>query len=155
MKKQDKSRYEVEQHLLPQELYTSGPRLLSRLLHDANGVMHDLYAAAGISDLDYVFRETYKVCTKDFGSVLIVRIEMPEPQDCGLCRAVYLCYCDRDGDNLYFTSELANNGKYALYCRQETGRQLCSAEAPDDLAEELDLVAAEYWDISVKDCCQK
>ena len=76
MKKQDKSRYEVEQHMLPQELYTFGPRLLSRLLHDANGVMHDLYAEAGISDLDYVFRETYKVCTQNFGAALIVHIEI-------------------------------------------------------------------------------
>ena len=77
--------------------------------------------------------------------MLIVRIEMPEPQNCGLCRAVYLCYRDRNGDNLYFTSELTDKGKYALYCRQETGRQLCCDDAPDDLAEELDLLANEYW----------
>lgn len=50
---------------------------------------------------------------------------------------------------MYFTSELADNGKYALYCRQETGRQLCSAEAPDDLTEELDLVANEYWKVCI------
>ena len=35
MKIQREPRYEVEQYLLPQELYTSGPMLLSKIIGDA------------------------------------------------------------------------------------------------------------------------
>ena len=39
MKIQREPRYEVEQYLLPQELYTSGPMLLSKIIGDANPVI--------------------------------------------------------------------------------------------------------------------
>ena len=94
MKIQREPRYEVEQYLLPQELYTSGPMLLSKIIGDANPVMRDFYARAGEESIRYSFEETHRVYYRDDCSVLVIRIGMPEPEHDHLSRAVYLCYCD-------------------------------------------------------------
>ena len=116
MKIQREPRYEVEQYLLPKELYTSGPMLLSKIIGDANPVMRDFYARAGEESIRYSFEETHRVYYRDDCSVLVIRIGMPEPEHDHLSRAVYLCYCDRNGENLYFMSELAADGRYLLCC---------------------------------------
>lgn len=141
-------RYVVERYLLPDELYTSGPMLLSRILGDANPVMQRLYAEAGEESIRDSFAETHRVYyrEKDKASILVIRVAMPTPQTPLQSRAVYLCYCDRNGENLYFTSELAQTGQYFLCCRPDSERirhMLC-CDAPDDAGKEFDMVADRY-----------
>ena len=153
MKMQREPRYEVEQYLLPKELYTSGPMLLSKIIGDANPVMRDFYARAGEESIRYSFEETHRVYYRDDCSVLVIRIGMPEPEHDHLSRAVYLCYCDRNGENLYFMSELAADGRYLLCCRPDSERirhMLCK-DAPEDDSTEFDIVADLYGELVIKD----
>lgn len=142
-------RYTVEQHLLPEELYTSGPMLLSKILGDPNPVMQQFYARAGVESIRDSFAETHRVYYKDKASILVIRVEMPTPKEALRCRAVYLCYCDRNGENLYFTSELAETGQYFLCCRPDSGRirHVICCDAPDDIGAEFDAVADSYWEL--------
>lgn len=130
-------RYVVAQYLLPDELYTSGPMLLSRILGNANPVMQWFYAEAGEESIQDSYAETHKVYyrDKDDAPILVIRIEMPAPKESLQSRAVYLCYCDRNGENLYFTSELGKTGKYFLCCRPDSERirhTLC-CDAPENV----------------------
>lgn len=146
---QEDRRYVVEQYLLPDELYTSGPMLLSRMLCDVQAVMEEFYS---IAEADYpgpVFEENHRVYYRDGASILIIRIGMPAPKDALLSRAVYLCFCDKNGENLYFTSELAETGKYFLCCRPDSQiitHMLC-CDAPQDAGKEFDMVADRYWEL--------
>ena len=47
---QKDKRYMVEQHLLPSELYTSGPTLLYRVMGNVNAEMKRFYERAGADD---------------------------------------------------------------------------------------------------------
>ena len=85
--------------------------------------------------------------------MLVIRIGMPEPEHDHLSRAVYLCYCDRNGENLYFMSELAADGRYLLCCRPDSERirhMLCK-DAPEDDSTEFDMVADLYGELVIKD----
>ncbi len=152
MKLQIDPRYEVEQHLLPQELYTSGPMLLSRILGDVNSVMQGFYNKAGATN-NYCFEETHKVYYRGYCSLLVIRIGMPEPEHDHLSRAVYLCYCDKNGENLYFMSELSASGRYVLCCRPEGKKpmHILCMDAPEDATDEFGKVADLYWELVMDD----
>ena len=152
MEIQREPRYEVEQYLLPQELYTSGPMLLSKIIGDANPVMRGFYARAGEESIRYSFEETHRIYYRDDCSVLVIRVGMPKPEHDHLSRAVYLCYCDRNNENLYFTSELATDGRFFLCCRPDSERirhMLCN-DAPEDASTEFDMVADLYGELVIK-----
>lgn len=148
MKPQTDRRYIVEQHLLPNWLYQSGPLLLNQILKGVGPIMTKLYSDAGAKTPDpNAFTGTYRVFCRGDISVLILRIGMPQPKGVLLSRAVYLCYCSKNGDDLYFMSELAENGQYLLCCKPNSKKikhMLC-CEAPGDINEEFELVADRYW----------
>ena len=152
MKPQTDKRYVVEQHLLPSRLYESGPFLLNRLLKGVGAVMEQMYFEAGAEFPNSKdFTESCRVFCKDDISVLILRIGMPEPKGVPLSRAVYLCYCSKNGEDLYFTSELAESGQYLLCCRPNSKRikHILCCEAPDDVNEEFEMVADRYWHLAI------
>ena len=154
MKPQTNKRYVVEQYLLPDRLYTSGPLLLNQLLKGADPVMEQLYFEAGAEySAKSCFTETYRVFCRDDTSLFVLRIGMPAPDGALLSRAVYLCYCSKNGDDLYFTSELAENGQYLLCCRPDSEkiRHILCCEAPDDIEKEFEMVADFYWELVIDD----
>lgn len=146
------NRYVVEQYLLPGELYTSGPMLMLRLMQDVNAVMEEVYAVAEAEYPGPVFSETHRVYYRDPGSMLIIRVEMHTPEEALLSRAVYFCYNDRNGENQYFTSELAATGKYFLCSRPDSDviQHMLICDAPGDANEEYDLVADRYWKLVIE-----
>ena len=154
MKPQTNKRYVVEQYLLPDRLYTSGPLLLNQLLNGVDSVMEQLYYEAGAEHpAQNDFTETYRVFCRGDTSLLVLRIGMPESDGELLSRAVYLCYCSKNGDELYFTSELAENGQYLLCCRpdSEVIRHILCCEAPNDIDKEFEMVADFYWELVIDD----
>ena len=147
MKKETNPRYAVEQRLLPEELYSSGPMLLSKIIGDANPVMQNVYKKAGAEATNSFF-ETHKVFYLDFASVLVIRVDMPEPSCPGECRAAYFCYCDRNGENLYFTSEKDSAGAFVLCCIPEGSiKHILCGKAPENTKEEMELVAKYYKEL--------
>ena len=147
------NRYVVEQRLLPTELYSSGAMLLTRVLGDVNLVMEHHYAVAGAEYPKGPFSETHRVYYHDEISVLIIRIEMPVPESALHSRAVYLCYSDKNGKNLYFTSELTEAGKYVLCCRPGIGtiKRIFCGDTPEGVPDEFDKVADNYWGLVIND----
>ena len=147
------NRYAVEQRLLPTELYSSGAMLLTRVLGDVNLVMEHHYAVAGAEYPKGPFSETHRVYYYDEISVLIIRIEMPVPESALHSRAVYLCYSDKNGKNLYFTSELTEAGKYVLCCRPGIGtiKRIFCGDTPEGVPDEFDKVADNYWGLVIND----
>ena len=95
----------------------------------------------------------YRVYYHDEISVLIIRIEMPVPDVALHSRAVYLCYSDKNGENLYFTSELTEAGKYVLCCRPGSGtiKRILCGDAPEAVPDEFDKVADNYWGLVIND----
>lgn len=147
------NRYVVEQRLLPTELYSSGAMLLTRVLGDVNLVMEHHYAVAGAEYPKGPFSETHRVYYHDEISVLIIRIEMPVPESALHSRAVYLCYSDKNGKNIYFTSVLAETGKYVLCCRAGIGtiKRIFCGDTPEGVPDEFDKVADNYWGLVIND----
>lgn len=147
------NRYVVEQRLLPTELYESGAMLLMRVLGNVNPVMEYFYAEAGAKQTKGSFSEMHRVYYHDGISVLIIRIEMPVPEASLHSRAVYLCYSDKSGENLYFTSELTEAGKYVLCCRPGSGtiKRILCGDAPEAVPDEFDKVADNYWGLVIND----
>ena len=119
----DDHRYQVEQSLLPKELYTVGPALMSRLLKYVDSVMEYLYAKTGEEISGVAFEESHRIYTRDEFSTLVIHIGMPAPTAPVLSRATYLCYCEKNGEALYFTSELS---KESLINAQNTPPTLSS-----------------------------
>ena len=146
-------RYVVEQLLLPEKLYSSGPLLLANVLKGVNPFMERLYIEANANYPGPLFKETHRIYVRDDISILVIRIEMPTPSSALLSRAVYLCYCSKNGEDLYFTSELSSSGEYFLCCRPDGGRikHLRCCDAPKDTAKEFDLVADHYWELVIND----
>lgn len=147
------NRYVVEQRLLPTELYSSGAMLLTRVLGDVNLVMEHHYAVAGAEYPKGPFSETHRVYYHDEISVLIIRIEMPVAESALHSSAVYLCYSDKNGKNLYFTSELTEAGKYVLCCRPGIGtiKRIFCGDTPEGVPDEFDKVADNYWGLVIND----
>ena len=84
---------------------------------------------------------------------MIIRIEMPVPESALHSRAVYLCYSDKNGKNLYFTSELTEAGKYVLCCRPGIGtiKRIFCGDTPEGVPDEFDKVADNYWGLVIND----
>ena len=152
MKKVRNTRLHVEQHLIPAALYSDGPMLLYRLMGDATAEIRKFYSQAGIENLDLFVQENHRVYYREDTSVLVIRIGMPDPEDVLQSRAVYLCYCSKNGDNLYFSSELAEEGNYLLCCKPDSKifHMICG-DAPDDTQKEFDMVADCYWELMIND----
>ena len=142
-------RYIVEQHLLPRRLYSSGALLLYEIMCCAPEVIRKMYAEAGSTEslTASMCIETHRVFYEKDSSLLVIRVGMPEPDEVLLSRAVYLCYHDRGGDPLYFTSERAADGTYFLCVRDSSGTRYLLGEAPKEAEEELCQVAQHYWSI--------
>ena len=155
MEKEWDTRYYVEQYLLPQELYSSGPMLITKMIGDPVPALRELFIRGKAEDLPQpeLYREDHRVFYKDDESILVIRIKMPAPTAVARSRAVYLCYSDRSGDNLYLMSELNSQGQFFLCCKPDPEygiMHLLCGDAPAELDEEFDLVAEQYWSL-VKD----
>lgn len=152
MKKVRNTRLHVEQHLIPAALYSDGPMLLYRLMGDATAEIRKFYSQAGIENPNLFVHENHRVFYRDETSVLVIRIAMPKPEQVLHSRAVYLCYCSKNGDNLYFTSELAKAGSYLLCCKPDSNiAHMICGDAPDEEQKEFDMVANRYWELMIND----
>ena len=144
-------RYFIEHKALPSNLYSEGARLLSRFMISGKNAVLDYYKKAdattsydcpfSLGDFDVNFR-TY---IRDDDSCMVLRIEMPEPEQPLLCRAVYLCYGTRGGYELYVTSELAEDGSYYICAWMERGQHINFGDAPADPSDEMDMAAELFW----------
>ena len=76
---------------------------------------------------------------------MVLRVEMPEPEQPLLCRAVYLCYGTKGGYELYVTSELAEDGSYYICAWSDHGAHHNFGEAPADPNDEMDMAAELFW----------
>ena len=146
-------RYAVEQYALPALLYSSGPMLLLRMMGTQGAEMIKIYNSFGekadgfscpYTEAD--FTETHTVFDREDDSVLVIRIGMPQPERALQSRAVYLCYGRKGGDNLYVTSELNVDGGFFLCGRLEGEVHVNFGDAPEKAKEELDRVAALFWE---------
>ena len=153
MKAQKGRRHAVEQILLPHDLYSHGPTLLHEALRNINILMEGYYKSACADYPGPVFESTLREYVRDNDSVLIIRIGMPAPETAMLSRSVYLCFSDKDQDNLYLTSELAKDGRYYLCCRPYSKiiRHMICADAPENAADEFDMIAGLYWELVIQD----
>lgn len=144
-------RYFIEHKALPSNLYSEGARLLSRFMISGKNAVLDYYKKADattsydclftLDDFDVNFR-TY---IRDDDSCMVLRIEMPEPEQPLLCRSVYLCYGTRGGYELYVTSELAEDGSYYICAWTERGQHFNFGDAPADPSDEMDMAAELFW----------
>ncbi len=146
-------RYAVEQYALPALLYSSGPMLLLRMMGTQGAEMIKIYNSFGekaegfscpYAEAD--FTETHTVFDREDDSVLVIRIEMPQPEQVLQSRAVYLCYGQKGGDNLYVTSELNTDGGFFLCGRLEDDIHVNFGAAPETGKKELEKVAALFWE---------
>ena len=66
---------------------------------------------------------------------------------------MYLCYSDTNGENLYFTSELTEAGQHVLCCRPGSGtiKRILCGDAPEEVPDEFDKVADNYWGLVIND----
>ena len=87
------------------------------------------------------FLESHTVYHAKDGETLVLRVQMPEPEDELLCRAVYLCFAQDSSDLLFFTSEKTKGSTYNLCARAKNGMHLCFGDAPERIQDEFDLAA--------------
>ena len=80
MKMGPDARLLVEQHLIPDALYSDGPMLLYRLMGDAKTEMRKFYSRAGLENSELTVQENHRVYYRDEASVLVIRIGMPAPE---------------------------------------------------------------------------
>lgn len=139
----------VEQAIIPDILYTDGPMLLMRILGNPLPEIKRFYSLAGTDDFCLKgYQEHHIVFYQGMMSLLVICIQMPRPIQAPHCRAVYLCYCSHNGENLYFTSELNRAGTFSLVARQEEHLpQVVSETSAISIDEEMKLVAKSYWEL--------
>lgn len=113
-------RYGVEHIILPKVMYGAAGAFFSDLLLRRGECIASLYNEAA-SDADWNcpfsaadFEVEPELLQIENDVVLAIRVAMPAADERLDCRAVYLCHNKKDGRMLYFTSELAANGKYFL-----------------------------------------
>ena len=148
------ARYFVEHKGLPHAFYTEGCRLLSLLLAKEGQALRDYYTKLEGANPDYLcpydaddFEVNYRTYIQDRDSCLVVRVEMPEPEDVRLCRAVFFVYGDHGSVELYFTSEFTEEGTYFLCAWDEEGAHFNFGDAPCDDSDEMDKVASLFWEM--------
>ena len=144
------ARYAMEHKILPHEMYAKGPQLMAALLGHRGDAVHALYAKLAESNPTYhcpytskSFSVSYKECTNDKKSMLMIQVSMPKPEKPWLCRSVYFCYGKDGQHDQYFTSELTQEGFYLVCSWTSWGAHATFDIAPDN---ESDYVEQCYWE---------
>ena len=150
------ARKTVEHQIIPEALYSSGPLLMSKFLEDPRCHIKSFYYQNGFGNIFDLFdaddfTESHAVYRHGTRSVFLIRVAMPAPESAPLCRAVYLCYNDQNGDDFYFTSELNKQGSFFLCGRDHDGTHILFGDAPATAKEEFDKVAEIYWEMISSD----
>ena len=144
-------RYFLEHKALPQALWNNREQLLLSLLRENRKAMVGFYARAEEVNPEYQcpytaeqFSVSLREYVTDTGSVLIVRVAMPEPEVPLLCHTVYICFAGNNCDDAYFTSELEQSGKHLLCAWTKEGVHMSFGEVPeDDFAKVVEL----FWEM--------
>ena len=141
-------RYKLEQRELPKLYYTDRAGFLFKMIGSQGSTIMDLYHREEAANQDYhcpyseaEFLESHTVYHAKDGETLVLRVQMPEPEDELLCRAVYLCFAQDSSDLLFFTSEKTKGSTYNLCARAKNGMHLCFGDAPERIQDEFDLAA--------------
>lgn len=145
-------RYFLEHKALPQALHTNRAQLLASLLRGRGQAMMDFYGKAEDANPEYLcpysaeqFSVVFREYIEKHGSVIIMRVGMPEPEQSPLCRAVYVCFGGDGCEDAYFTSELAPTGQYFLCAWPSDGVHVNYGEVPVD---DFDRVADLFWEMN-------
>ncbi len=141
----------LEQEILPRSFYREGASVILKMIGTQGTTMMRMYKDAGKylpgyqcpytekefleSHMEYKQRKTKK-------SVLVIRVQMPAPEEAGQSRAAYFCYDKNSNMKKYFSSELANSGEYRLFEIFEDGHKHMLDGSEHLFLDEFDCVAA-------------
>ena len=146
------ARYFLEHKALPNTLYNEGARLLHFFLIEKEQFMLKQYERLHAISPEYIcpyvasdFEVSFRTYIREQETCMILRIEMPSPEQPLLCRAVYLCYGTKGGYELYVTSELAEDGNYYICAWNDAGYHFNFGETPADPSDEMDMAAELFW----------
>lgn len=146
------ARYFLEHKALPNALYNEGARLIRSFLIDRGAYMLKQYNRLTEITPEYEcpytdedFKVNFRSYIRDQEMCMVLRLEMPEPEQPLLCRAVYLCYGTKGGYELYVTSEFAEDGNYYICAWNDVGCHFNFGEAPSDPSDEMDMAADLFW----------
>lgn len=151
-------RYDIEQHELPALYYSNRASFLLKMMGAQGDTIMQLYRRAEAQHPDYrcpysekEFLESHVVYKprrrkKATGlarceDVLILRVQLPEPEAPLHSRAVYLCYDQNSSDLLYLVSERTMTGSYVMCARLEDGTHVNYGPAPAEFKDEFDFAA--------------
>lgn len=141
-------RYNIEQILLPEMFYSNGALMLFKMMGAQGDSIMTLYHQAEQKNSLYKcpytekeFLESHMVYHTDDTSLLLLRIQMPEPEEPLLCRAIYLCFDQESSDTMLFLSEQSLSGDYCLCARPEDGMHVNFGSAPERYTDEFDYTA--------------
>ena len=145
-------RYKLEQHDLPDLFFKNSSSFLLKMMGTQGTAIMDLYRQAEAKNKNYrcpyseeEFLQSHTVFHDQSDDTLVLRIQMPEPEQPALSRAIYLCYAQKSSDQLFFTSEKAEKGGgYELYAWTSKGAHLSFGVAPEPAKEEFRLVARQF-----------
>ena len=147
-------RYFMEHNALPSALYNEGARLLSSFMMTGGKTMTGFYEKAASANPSYCcpydvadFNVNFRTYIRNEDTCMVLRVEMPEPEQALLCRAVYLCYGTKGGYELYVTSELAEDGSYYLCAWSSQGAHHNFGDAPADPSDEMDMASDLFWQL--------
>ena len=151
-------RYYIEQSLLPTQLYSDGPAFISKFMEKLNRAIYQCYSEADAVVPGYTcpytqkdFDVQYREYIAEKVSYLVVRVEMPAPENPLFCRAVYMCYSNYGSGELYFTSELNADGGFYLCAISEEGQRVNFGPSPIDSQEEFNYVSSLFKDLKYSD----
>lgn len=152
MDRAHKIRTEFEQSILPHVFNQKRATLLSALMQHRGHFLLDYYKQTALRHSDYScpfesedFSVSFHEFKKEAQSVLVVCIGMPVPDKPHECRAVYLCFGNEHGGDLYVISELNNSGAQTLRAMQADGKY---ADLASSTANELEQVLEYYWEMN-------
>jgi hypothetical protein len=148
-KKQNaKIRYVVEHKILPNILFSVGPRFVIDMAKDASENLYELYRLnqrhipsyqCPYSPKDFSSRLFIFATGNNFQSyAVIVCLNMPKPEDQLLCYRIYLCWESSTERIAYFTVERDTNCGYPMLCRwTKSGNHINYGPSPNNAEEEL------------------
>ena len=146
------ARYFLEHKALPKALYNEGASMLRSFLVERENFMMKQYDRLASFSAEYDcpycnkdFEVNFRTYVRDQETCMVLRVEMPEPEQPLLCRAVYLCYGTKGGYKLYVTSELAEDGNYYICAWNEAAHHFNFGAAPADPSDEMDMAAELFW----------
>ncbi len=145
-------RYNIEQILLPEMFYSNGALMLFKMMGAQGDAMMTLYRQAEQRNSSYKcpytekeFLESHMVYYDDSASSLLLRIQMPDPEEPCLCGAIYLCYDQDSSNTMFFLSEKNIGGTYNLCARKEGGTHINFGVSPSHYSDEFDHVAELFF----------